>query len=55
MGQCPHPMAKGGWQMGQEWNLRYVGITRAIEELIFVSASADGTTKKFKMPSESDE
>lgn len=34
---CPHPMARTPWQLEQEWNLRYVGITRAIEELIFVS------------------
>lgn len=33
---CPHPMAKSAWQKEQEWNLKYVGITRAIEELIFV-------------------
>ena len=33
----PHPMAKTPWQVGQEWNLRYVAITRAIEELTFVS------------------
>lgn len=36
-GECPHPMAKSAWQRGQEMNLRYVAITRAIEELIFVS------------------
>ena len=35
--ECPHPMAKGAWQIGQEWNLKYVGITRAIKELIYVS------------------
>jgi DNA helicase-2/ATP-dependent DNA helicase PcrA len=34
---CPHPMAKSQWQVGQEWNLRYVATTRAIEELIYVS------------------
>lgn len=33
---CPHPMAKTDWQLQQENNLRYVGITRAIEELIYV-------------------
>lgn len=33
----PHPMAKSDWQRAQEWNLRYVAITRAIEELIYVS------------------
>ncbi len=32
----PHPMAKSEWQVGQEWNLRYVAITRAIRELVFV-------------------
>lgn len=33
---CPHPMARGGWQMDQEWNLRYVAITRAKKELAYV-------------------
>lgn len=33
----PHPMAKSAWQMEQEWNLRYVAITRAIKELVYVS------------------
>jgi superfamily I DNA/RNA helicase len=33
----PHPMAKAAWQKEQEWNLRYVAITRAIEELVYVS------------------
>jgi DNA helicase-2/ATP-dependent DNA helicase PcrA len=32
----PHPMAKSDWQIAQEWNLRYVAITRAIEELVYV-------------------
>jgi DNA helicase-2/ATP-dependent DNA helicase PcrA len=34
--QCPHPMAKAPWQREQEMNLLYVGITRAIEELVWV-------------------
>lgn len=33
----PHPMAKSDWQRGQEMNLRYVAITRAIEELVYVT------------------
>jgi len=33
----PHPMAKTDWQKKQEWNLKYVAITRAIEELVYVS------------------
>lgn len=33
----PHPMARTPWQIDQEWNLRYVAITRAIEELVYVS------------------
>lgn len=33
----PHPMAKSGWQLKQEHNLKYVAMTRAIEELIWVS------------------
>lgn len=35
--KCPHPMAKTAWQQEQEWNLRYVAITRAKKELIHVS------------------
>lgn len=35
--ECPHPMAKSAWQREQEMNLRYVAITRAIEELVYVS------------------
>jgi superfamily I DNA/RNA helicase len=35
--QCPHPMARSNQQKQQELNLKYVGITRAIEELIYVS------------------
>lgn len=33
---CPHPMAKTDWAIKQEYNLLYVGITRAIKELIYV-------------------
>jgi DNA helicase II / ATP-dependent DNA helicase PcrA len=33
---CPHPMAESGWQIEQEWNLKYVAITRAKMELVFV-------------------
>lgn len=33
----PHPMAKTAWQREQEWNLRYVAITRSIEDLYYVS------------------
>ena len=36
-GECPHPMAKSVWQREQEMNLKYVAITRAIEELVYVS------------------
>lgn len=32
----PHPMARSGWQVRQEYNLRYVAITRAIETLVWV-------------------
>ncbi len=35
--ECPHPMAKSEWEYEQELNLRYVAVTRAIEELVFVS------------------
>lgn len=33
----PHPMAKQKWEIDQEYNLRYVAITRAIEHLTYVS------------------
>lgn len=33
----PHPMAKTPWQREQEMNLKYVAVTRAIKELVFVS------------------
>ena len=33
----PHPLARSGWQREQELNLRYVAITRAKSELVFVS------------------
>lgn len=35
-GSCPHPMARTNWAREQEQNLKYVGITRAIEELVWV-------------------
>lgn len=34
---CPHPMAKSMWAREQEMNLLYVAITRAIDELVYVS------------------
>jgi len=34
---CPHPMAKSDWQVKQEWNLRYVAMTRAINELYYIA------------------
>lgn len=34
---CPHPMAKSDWQIKQEWNIKYVGITRAKNLLVYVS------------------
>ena len=33
----PHPMAKTAWQRDQEVNLLYVGVTRAKNELVYVS------------------
>jgi superfamily I DNA/RNA helicase len=33
----PHPMSKTPWGKEQEMNLKYVAITRAIEELVWVS------------------
>lgn len=35
-GECPHPMAKSDWEVEQEMNMKYVGITRAIDELTYV-------------------
>ncbi len=35
--EMPHPMAKSEWQREQERNCLYIAITRAIEELIYVS------------------
>jgi DNA helicase-2/ATP-dependent DNA helicase PcrA len=32
----PHPRAKEGWEMQQEWNLKYVAVTRAKQELWMV-------------------
>ncbi len=33
----PHPMAKSEWQWKQEMNCLYIALTRAIEELVYVS------------------
>ena len=35
--ECPHPMARTKWAKKQELNLKYVAITRAIHELIYVT------------------
>lgn len=45
----PHPMAKGKWQIKQEWNLRYVAQTRAIEELIYVGGGSEAPPVGTKM------
>jgi DNA helicase-2/ATP-dependent DNA helicase PcrA len=34
--QCPAPWAKQGWQQGQELNLCYVAVTRAMQTLITI-------------------
>lgn len=34
--KMPHPMAKTPWQLEQEWNIKYIAITRAVEELVWV-------------------
>jgi DNA helicase II / ATP-dependent DNA helicase PcrA len=36
----PHPMAKTKWQRQQEMNIKYIAITRAIDELYWVSDGA---------------
>lgn len=33
----PHKAAKKEWQVKQEWNLKYVGVTRARKDLIYAS------------------
>ena len=38
-GQMPHPMAKQDWEVIQEWNCRYVALTRAKESLFLVKSS----------------
>lgn len=37
----PHPMASTKWQRDQEWNLRYVAITRAINRLYYVTGDVE--------------
>lgn len=36
-GRMPHPMAKSEWQHEQELHIIYIAITRAIEELVYVT------------------
>jgi len=37
----PHPMARSEWEVKQERNLKYVAVTRAIENLYFVEEGDD--------------
>lgn len=37
----PHPMAKTDWAVRQEYNLRYVARTRAIQELVYVDGAVE--------------
>lgn len=38
---CPHPMAATEWQKMQEWNLRYVAMTRAMRTLFMVKSNKE--------------
>ena len=38
--KMPHPMAKSQWQVEQEYNLKYVAITRAKETLVYVNSTS---------------
>ena len=42
----PHPLAKTDWEREQEYNLLYVAITRARNELIFVHGEKKGDNAK---------
>lgn len=34
--EIPHPMARSEWAISQEWNLKYVALTRALESLFLI-------------------
>lgn len=36
--RCPHPAAKADWEIEQEFNLIYVAITRAMNDLVYVAS-----------------
>ena len=44
----PHPRAKKTWQIVQEENLRYIAMTRARKELIFVEKDGPATASRRK-------
>lgn len=45
---CPHPLAKTEEAIRQEYNLKFVATTRAINELIYVTPTESKKTKKGK-------
>ena len=51
----PHQMAKSAWAREQEWNLKYVMVTRAIHELIWVTDESKAEIREDGNYEDSDE